>query len=96
MERERIITIGIIVGLFGGLVGGPIASLVDYYASTAKRLWLFLVPEFVGFVFLGLMVYYGKSRKKQASYDKRIAYDKTQHTLFVGMVVLTSNTNMYE
>jgi len=69
MERERIITIGIIVGLFGGLIGGPIASLVDYYASPAKRLWLFLVPDFVGFVFLGLMVYYGKSRKKQASYD---------------------------
>ena len=71
MERERIITIGIIVGLFGGLVGGPIASLVDYYALPTKRLWLFLVPDFVGFVFLGLMVYYGKSKKKQASYDKK-------------------------
>ena len=71
MERERIITIGIIVGLFGGLVGGPIASLVDYNASPTKMLWLFLVPEFVGFVFLGLMVYYGKSRKKKASYDKK-------------------------
>ena len=71
MERERIITIGIIVGLFGGLVGGPIASLVDYNASPTKRLWLFLVPEFVGFVFLGLMVYYGKSRKKMATYNKK-------------------------
>ncbi|MDQ6863671.1 MAG: hypothetical protein M3044_07580 [Thermoproteota archaeon] len=73
IKRERIITIGIIAGLFGGLVGGPIASLVDYYASPTKRLWLFLVPEFVGFVFLGLMVivYNGKSRKKQASYDKK-------------------------
>ena len=71
MERERIITIGIVVGLFGGLVGGPIASLVDYNASPTKRLWLFLVPEFVGFVFLGLMVYYGKSRKKKASYNKK-------------------------
>jgi hypothetical protein len=66
MERERIITIGILVGLFGGLVGGPIASPVYYYVSPAKRLWLFLVPEFIGF-----MIYYGKSRKKQASYDKK-------------------------
>jgi hypothetical protein len=38
MERERIIIIGIIAGLFAGLVGGPIASLEDYYASPAKRL----------------------------------------------------------
>jgi len=30
MERERIITAGIIVGLFGGLVGGPIASCCTY------------------------------------------------------------------
>ena len=71
MESERIITIGILVGLFGGLVGGPIASLVYYYASPVKRLWLFLVPEFIGFVFLGFMIYYGKSRNKPASYDKK-------------------------
>jgi hypothetical protein len=70
LEKERIITIGIIVGLFGGLVGGPIASLVDYYASPTKRLWLFLVPELIGFVFLGLMIHFGRSRKKQANYDK--------------------------
>ena len=71
MERERIITVGILVGLFGELVGGPIANLVYYYASSAKRLWLFLVPEFIGFVFLGFMMYYGKSMKKQASYNKK-------------------------
>jgi predicted lipid-binding transport protein (Tim44 family) len=70
MERERIITIGIIVGLFGGLVGGPIASLEDYYASRRKMLSSFLVPEFIGFVFLGLMVHFGRSRKKQTNYDK--------------------------
>lgn len=68
MERERIITIGIVVGLFGGLVGGPIACLVYYYASPAKRLWLFLVSEFIGFVFLGFMIYYGKSRKNMTYY----------------------------
>ena len=64
MERERIITIAIMAGLFGGLVGGPIVSLVDYYAPPQKRFMLFIIPEFIGFVFLGLMVYYGKSRKR--------------------------------
>lgn len=58
------------MGLFGGLVGGPIASLVDYYASPTKRLWLFLVPELIGFIFLGLMIHFGRSRKKQANYDR--------------------------
>jgi len=32
MERERIITIAIMAGLFGGLVGGSIASLANYYS----------------------------------------------------------------
>ena len=32
-KNERIITIAIMAGLFGGLIGGPIASLVDYSAS---------------------------------------------------------------
>ena len=36
METERIITIAIMAGLFGGIVGGPIASLVDYYAPPQK------------------------------------------------------------
>jgi hypothetical protein len=30
MNKERIVTILITTGLFGGLIGGPIASLVDY------------------------------------------------------------------
>ena len=64
MNKERIITILIMTGLFGGLIGGPIASLVDYNASPQKRLWLFIVPEFFGFACAGLMVYYGRSRKK--------------------------------
>ena len=37
MERERIITAVIIVCFFGGLVGGPVASLVDYYGSPEER-----------------------------------------------------------
>ena len=28
--------------LFGGLVGGPVASLVDYYAPTQKHFWYLL------------------------------------------------------
>jgi hypothetical protein len=64
MERERIITIAIMAGLFGGLVGGPLSILANYYASPQDRFRLFIVPEFIGFACLGLMVYYGKSRKK--------------------------------
>ena len=42
-----------------------IASLADYHAPPQKRLWLFIVPEFIGFACAGLMIYYGRSRKKQ-------------------------------
>jgi hypothetical protein len=64
MNKERIATILIIIGLFGGPIGRPIASLADYHAPPQTRLWLFIVPEFVGFACMGLMVYYGKSRKR--------------------------------
>jgi hypothetical protein len=64
MKRERMITIAIMAGLFGGLVGGPIASLTNYYASPQDRFRLFIIPEFIGFACLGLMVYYGRSREK--------------------------------
>lgn len=71
MDRERAITIAILIGLFGGLVGGPVASLADYYAPPERRFWLFIIPEFVGFICLGLMVYYGRSAKKnRARTDK--------------------------
>jgi hypothetical protein len=69
MERERIITIAIMAGLFGGLVGGPIASLANYYSSLQDRFRLFIIPEFIGFACLGLTVYYGKSRKKRVKDD---------------------------
>jgi hypothetical protein len=68
-HKERIITIAIMAGLFGGLVGGPIASLANYYASPQDRFRLFIIPEFIGFACLGLMVYYGKSRKKETKGD---------------------------
>jgi hypothetical protein len=66
-NNECIITIAIMAGLFGGLVGGPIASLVNYYAPPYERFKLFIIPEFVGFACLGLMVYFGKSRKRKSN-----------------------------
>ena len=65
MNRERIVTTGIIIGIFGGLVGGPILSLADYYASSEKRFWTFIIPEFIGFGCLILMVVWDKSKKKK-------------------------------
>ena len=53
MNKERMITILIMTGLFGGLIGGPIASLADYHAPPQKRLWLSIVPEFIGFACAG-------------------------------------------
>ena len=47
METERIITIAIMAGLFGGIVGGPIASLVDYYSPTQNRFILIIITEFI-------------------------------------------------
>jgi len=66
VDREKIITAAIMAGLFGGLVGGPVASLSDYNAPPEKRFWLFIIPEFIGFICMGLMVYYGRSKKKKA------------------------------
>jgi hypothetical protein len=43
------------MGLFGGLVGGPIASLLDYHASPVKSFWLFIIPEFIGFTCAGMI-----------------------------------------
>jgi hypothetical protein len=65
IKKEKIITTAIIIGLFGGLVGGPVLSLVFYYAPPEERFWLFIVPEFIGFCCLGLMlIYRGKSRTR--------------------------------
>ena len=68
--REKVITAAIVAGLFGGLVGGPVASLSDYYAPPERRFWLFMVPEIIGFICAGLMVVYGgRSRKKPRGPD---------------------------
>lgn len=54
MNKEGIVTLLIMIGLFGGLIGGPVASLADYHAPPQK---LFIIPEFIGFACIGLMVY---------------------------------------
>jgi uncharacterized membrane protein YeaQ/YmgE (transglycosylase-associated protein family) len=67
LDKERIVTIGIIIGVFGGLVGGPVLSLADYYASPEKRFWTFIIPEFIGFGCLILLIVWDRSKKKKKS-----------------------------
>jgi hypothetical protein len=55
-NNEQIITIAIMA----------VVSLVDYYAPPYERFKLFIIPEFIGFACLGLMVYFGKSKKKKS------------------------------
>jgi uncharacterized membrane protein YeaQ/YmgE (transglycosylase-associated protein family) len=69
LSRDRIVTILIVIGIFGGLVGGPILSLADYYASPERRFWTFLIPEFIGFGCLILMVICGKSKQRKKKYQ---------------------------
>jgi uncharacterized membrane protein YeaQ/YmgE (transglycosylase-associated protein family) len=69
LDRDRIVTILIVIGIFGGLVGGPILSLADYYASPERRFWTFLIPEFIGFGCLLLMVICGKSKQRKKKYQ---------------------------
>ena len=69
MDRDRIVTILIVIGIFGGLVGGPILSLADYYASPERRFWTFMIPEFIGFGCLILMVICGKSKQRKKKYQ---------------------------
>jgi len=42
------------VGLFGGLVGGPIASLLNCHAPPVKHFLLFIIPEFIVFTYAGI------------------------------------------
>jgi uncharacterized membrane protein YeaQ/YmgE (transglycosylase-associated protein family) len=71
LDRERIITIVIVIGIFGGLVGGPVLSLADYYAPPDRRFWIFIIPEFIGFSCLILMVIWGKSKKGRGNINQR-------------------------
>ena len=63
VSRTRILTFVIMVGMFGGLIGGPIVSLIYYDSSPEVRFYLFMVPEIIGFICAGLMVYFGKVKK---------------------------------
>jgi uncharacterized membrane protein YeaQ/YmgE (transglycosylase-associated protein family) len=65
LDKERIVAIGIIIGIFGGLVGGPVLSLADYYASPEKRFWTFIIPEFIGFGCLILLIVWDRSKRKK-------------------------------
>lgn len=65
MDKESIVTTLIIIGIFGGLVGGPILSLADYYAPPERRFWTFMIPEFIGFGCLILMVICSNSKKER-------------------------------
>ncbi|MDQ3847899.1 MAG: hypothetical protein M3261_02970 [Thermoproteota archaeon] len=76
MNKERLITIAIIIGIFGGLVGGPILSLTDYYAPPERRFWTFIIPEFVGFACLILMIVWDKSKKGRRSRENLSNVDK--------------------
>ena len=65
MDIEKVITAIITIGIFGGLVGGPILSLADYYAPPERRFRTFMIPEFIGFGCLILMIVWDKSKKKK-------------------------------
>ncbi len=65
-DKNRFITVAIIIGLFGGLIGGPIASLIYYDYSPEERFYVFIIPEIVGFICAGLMIYLGKLKKKKS------------------------------
>ncbi|MGH9987434.1 MAG: hypothetical protein ACRD8W_26115, partial [Nitrososphaeraceae archaeon] len=64
VDKEKAITVAIIIGLFGGLIGGPVTSLIYYDAAPEERFYLFIIPEIIGFICAGLMVYFGKLKKK--------------------------------
>ena len=73
MDRERIIIAMIAVGIFGGLVGGPILSLTDYYAPPERRFWIFIIPEFIGFGCLILMIVWDKSKTEKRRRRRKLS-----------------------
>jgi hypothetical protein len=66
-DKNRVITVAIIIGLFGGLIGGPIASLIYYGSTPEERFYVFIIPEIVGFICAGLMIYVTKLKKKKSN-----------------------------
>jgi hypothetical protein len=51
VNKDTVLTVAIITGLFGGLIVGPITSLVYYDASPEERFNLFIIPEIVCFIY---------------------------------------------
>ena len=74
MKREKLVNALLILGIFGGLVGGPIASLIDYEGSPQERFRLFIIPEIIGFISVGFMVYYGRSNKNEDINSSKAGY----------------------
>ena len=67
LDKDRVLTVVIIIGLFGGLIGGPIVSLVYYDSAPEERFYVFIIPEIIGFICAGLMIYLGKLKKKKSN-----------------------------
>lgn len=65
MKREKLVTAVLILGIFGGLVGGPVTSLIDYEGSPEERFRLFIIPEIIGFISIGFLVFFGKSKRNE-------------------------------
>ena len=50
--------------LFGVLVGGPIASLLNCHAPPVKHFLLFIIPKFIGFTCAGIYGILWKVKEK--------------------------------
>jgi len=78
VNNQRIVTVLIQMGLFGGLVSVHIASLLDYHAPPVKRFWLFIIiPEFIGFTFAVLLMaqkIYAITKKYGSRISTNISY----------------------
>jgi hypothetical protein len=78
VNKEQIVPVLILMGLFDGLVGGPIAILLDYHAPPVKRFWLFIIiPEFIGFTFAVLLMaqkIYAITKKYGSRISTNISY----------------------
>jgi hypothetical protein len=67
LGKDRVLTVIIIIGLFGGLIGGPIASLIYYDSAPEERFYVFIIPEIIGLICAGLMIGVGKLKKKKSN-----------------------------
>jgi hypothetical protein len=46
---------------------GSIASSINYDAAPEERFYVFIIPEIVGFICAGLMMFFGKLKKSNIS-----------------------------